>query len=210
MRFNIGTKIGNFYIGTSFGGNRKKSNNKDGCLHKIVYFTCVWPILLMCYLIYYLCIFPFIWCGKKIVLLIRNKKRKGGSQAGRLENSRILGASDMDNMSGIEFESYCAELLRANGFSEINLTARSGDQGVDILAEKDGVKYAVQCKKYSSPLGNTPVQEVTAGRAIYGCHIGVVMTNSTFTQGARDAADATGTLLWGREKVLDMAQKIGW
>lgn len=54
------------------------------------------------------------------------------------------------------------------------------------------------CKNYTSVLGNTPVQEVSAGKLFYGCHIGVVMTNSTFTSGAVSLAKATGVLLWDR------------
>ena len=51
---------------------------------------------------------------------------------------------------------------------------------------EDEIRYAIQCKRYSSVLGNTPVQEVCAGKALYNCQIGVVMTNSRFTQAAKE------------------------
>lgn len=57
---------------------------------------------------------------------------------------------DMDLMSGEEFESFCVEILEINGFTDVKKTVRSGDHGVDILAQKDGIIYAVQCKCYSS------------------------------------------------------------
>ncbi len=113
-----------------------------------------------------------------------------------------------DGMDGHEFEQFCAELLRKNGFSKAEVTPGSGDQGVDILAEKDGVKYAVQCKSYSSQLGNTPVQEINAGKVYYGCHVGAVMTNSTFTQGAVSLAEATGVLLWDRDRLSEMMKNL--
>ena len=69
----------------------------------------------------------------------------------------------------------------------------------DVLAEKGGVKYAVQCKCYSHDLGNTPIQEVEAGRIFYNCHVGVVITNRYFTRGAKELAQRTGTLLWDRD-----------
>lgn len=115
--------------------------------------------------------------------------------------------SDIDNMEGHEFEHLCANLLRKNGFYNVEVTRGSGDQGVDILAQKDGIKYAVQCKCYSKDLGNKPVQEVNAGKAIYRCQIGAVMTNRYFTQGAKEAAEATGVLLWDRDKLNDMIKK---
>lgn len=110
------------------------------------------------------------------------------------------------SLDGHQFEYFCAELLKGNGFTNVKVTQGSGDQGVDILAIKEGVRYAVQCKNYSSSLGNTPIQEVNAGKQLYNCHVGVVMTNSTFTQGAIKLAEATGTLLWDGRHVLRLAQ----
>ena len=112
--------------------------------------------------------------------------------------------SETDGMEGHEFENYCAELLRKNGFVNVSVTPGSGDQGVDVIAEKEGVRYAIQCKCYSSALGNTPVQEVCAGKSMYNCHVGVVMTNNYFTAGAKQLAEKNGILLWDRDKLQQM------
>lgn len=111
---------------------------------------------------------------------------------------------DIDSMGGLEFETFVGELLKSIGYTGVQVTKSSGDQGVDVLAVKDGKKYAIQCKNYSSPLNNKPIQEVTTGKAIYGCDIGVVLTNSTFNQNAIEAATATGTLLWDRSDLQQM------
>ena len=110
-------------------------------------------------------------------------------------------------MDGREFEQWCADLLRKNGFSQVTVTQGSGDQGVDVLAEKDGIRYAVQCKCYTSDLTNKPVQEVHAGKEIYDCHVGAVMTNRSFTQSGREAAKRTRTLLWDREVLRQMIEQ---
>ena len=114
--------------------------------------------------------------------------------------------SQIDGMDGHDFEHWCAELLRRNGFTNVSVTPGSNDQGIDVLAYKDGLKYGVQCKCYASDLGYKPVQEATAGRAVYGCDIAVVMTNRHFTKGAVDAARATGVWLWDRDKLAQMVQ----
>lgn len=105
----------------------------------------------------------------------------------------------IDLMEGHDFEHWCADLLRKVGFTNVEVTRGSGDQGVDILAQKEGIKYAIQCKCYNRPLGNTPIQEVHTGKEMYHCQIGVVMTNQHFTQGAIAVAEKTGTLLWDRD-----------
>ena len=107
----------------------------------------------------------------------------------------------VDKMDGHEFEFFCADLLSKNGFRNVEVTKGSGDQGVDILAEKDGIRYAIQCKCYSSDLGNKPIQEAFAGKSIYHCQIAAVLTNRFFTKGGIEAARMTGVLLWDRKKL---------
>ncbi len=114
----------------------------------------------------------------------------------------------IDHMDGHSFEYWCADLLRYNGFSNVQVTRGSGDQGVDILAEKGGIRYAFQCKCFSSPLGNKPVQEVYTGKEVYNCHVGVVMTNQFFTDGAKEAAKQTKVLLWNRDVLKTMLRKF--
>ena len=110
----------------------------------------------------------------------------------------------MDEMEGHDFEYYCADLLAANGFLEVEVTKGSGDFGADILAEKDGITYAVQCKCYDKPIGVKAVQEVYAGRDFYGRMVGVVMTNQYFTQPAVELAQKLNIMLWDRGYVDSM------
>ena len=143
-----------------------------------------------------------------IVARIKYYKENKGTENFSFNNKCALefeSADDIDEilfsidcMEGYEFEYFCADLLAKNGFSDVQVTQTSGDQGVDILAVKDELKYAIQCKNYSSHLGNTPVQEVCAGKMFYQCHIAAVITNTTFTAGAKELAKATGVLLWDR------------
>lgn len=113
----------------------------------------------------------------------------------------------IDTMDGCEFEQFCAELLERCRFQNIHVTKSSGDQGVDIIAIKDGVRYAFQCKRYSSKLGNSAVQQVNTGKNFYLCQIGVVITNSYFTRGAEEAARRVGVELWDRATLI---RKMGY
>ena len=113
----------------------------------------------------------------------------------------------MDDMEGHEFEYFCAQLLEDNGFQDVEVTRGSGDYGVDILAEKDGVTYAVQCKCYNAPIGIKAVQEVYAGRDYYDRMVGAVMTNQYFTAAAVEAAGKLKILLWDRGYVESMMEE---
>ena len=101
-------------------------------------------------------------------------------------------------MDGLQFEHRCAELLRYRGFHKVTVTKGSGDQGVDILAKKNGIKYGIQCKYYSYPVGNKAIQEAYAGAVFYDCDKAMVMTNSTFTRAAWQPDDKLRVELWER------------
>ena len=105
------------------------------------------------------------------------------------------------SMEGHDFEYFCADLLKHNGFCNISVTQGSGDQGIDILAEKEGVQYGVQCKCYTSDIGNKAVQEAFSGKTFYGCHVAAVLTNQHFTKSAMELAQVNKVLLWDREKL---------
>ena len=115
---------------------------------------------------------------------------------------RAVQFSHIDTMRGEEFEVYVAELLRFQGY-KTRMTPRSGDYGVDIVASKDGIKTAVQIKRYSKRLDQTPVREAVAGMTVrqYGCTKAMVVTNSTFTKAAEFLAKQSGCELIDREKL---------
>jgi len=111
---------------------------------------------------------------------------------------------DIDNMEGHDFEYFCADILRKNGFENVEVTQGSGDHGIDILAEKHDITYAIQCKCYSSDVGNAAVQQAHTGKSIYKKDIAVVLTNRYFTAQAKEEAAVLGVKLWDRDKLNEM------
>ena len=99
-------------------------------------------------------------------------------------------------MDGYKFEYQCAKILKLKHFSKIEVTRKSGDQGVDIIAFKRRKKYGIQCKYYTYPVGNKAVQEAYAGANFYDCDKAMVMTNTTFTKSATQLAEKLEVELW--------------
>lgn len=98
-------------------------------------------------------------------------------------------------MTGYDYEYTVAAYLRHKGYSRVKVTQGSGDYGIDVLASKGNIKYAVQCKYYSNPVGVKAVQEAVAGVAYYGCNRAMVVTNNTFTPQAKKLAAANNVVL---------------
>ena len=111
---------------------------------------------------------------------------------------------NIDLMKGQEFERYCANLLIAYGFKNIEVTKGSGDQGVDIVGYYNGFKFAVQCKRYSKKVGNSPIQEVVAGKNFYNCQGALVITNNYYTESAVQLAKANNVQLWDRKNLMEV------
>lgn len=124
------------------------------------------------------------------------------------EYDAILSAVDNMSDNGIEFEHFTAELLSKNGFTNIKLTQSSGDYGIDVLAEKDSVTYAIQCKCYSNAVGNKAIQEAYSGKDFYRCMVAVVFTNNYFTKSAIQTAKQNNVILWDRNKLIELIKPL--
>lgn len=111
-------------------------------------------------------------------------------------------------MDCYNFENCSANLLLNNGFNNVKVTQYSGDFGVDIIAYKDDIKYAIQCKKYSSPVGIKAVQEVIGSKTMNNCHVAVVLTNNFFTSSAKELAKKNNVLLWDRNKLKELIDNL--
>ena len=115
--------------------------------------------------------------------------------------------TDIDNMDGHSFESFCSNLLLNSGFERTKVTPGSGDQGIDVIGFKDDIKYGIQCKCYSSDVSNKAVQEAYSGKEFYNCHVGAVLTNRYFTASAKELAKKNRVLLWDRDYLINLMKK---
>lgn len=115
--------------------------------------------------------------------------------------------NDIDMMTGSEFEGFVSIMLQKMGYST-GITPHSGDQGIDIIAERNGLRIGIQAKCYSGKVANSAIQEVVAGLRYYSLSKAIVITNSEFTSSAKKLAAANDVVLWDRnmlkEKIMEL------
>ena len=70
-----------------------------------------------------------------------------------------LGQGEVEGLSPSAFEAHCAQTPGGAAAGRPAPPALSGDQGADIIADKDGMRLIVQCKLLGRPVGNKAVQE---------------------------------------------------
>lgn len=96
--------------------------------------------------------------------------------------------------NGHDFEQWVADRLELHGWRAV-VTAGSGDQGLDIIAKRDGRKIGIQCKRYDGAVGNKAVQEAFSGRAYHRVDAAVVITTGHYTESAKALSRKTGVHL---------------
>lgn len=137
--------------------------------------------------LFYFCFcFPFVIAFLPFWLpfyIISERKKKKGIASGRCVKKTVC------DMSGWDYEAYCANRLRHEGYHNLCVTPGSGDFGADVIGyDRRGRKVCFQCKKFKNPVGVSAVQEVMAAVQYYKGDRGVVITTSTFTPAARKLA----------------------
>ncbi|MBU4251639.1 MAG: PTS sugar transporter subunit IIA [Candidatus Omnitrophica bacterium] len=111
-----------------------------------------------------------------------------------------IGIGDFRNLRGHEFEEYVQKLFELLGYATIRMPL-TGDQGADLIISREGIKTAVQIKKYDGSVSNKAIQEVVAAKTYYKADKAMVVTNSSFTSGAIDLALANDVELWDGQKL---------
>ncbi|MGO9059561.1 MAG: restriction endonuclease [Candidatus Binataceae bacterium] len=115
-----------------------------------------------------------------------------------------------------EFEELIAELLAAEGFTNVMVTGRPGDGGIDIAASTDRAfsqgRYVVQCKRYyNQRVSPLEVQAFHGAIAADPAARGAFVTTSSFTKGARKFAAGVGMgLVDGEQLVILLTRHSLW
>ncbi len=123
------------------------------------------------------------------------------------EKARLRGINlaSIDSMPGEDFERFLLTSFEISGYV-VNHIGGRGDFGADLILTRDGVATVVQAKRSMGTIGPGAIQEAAAARAHYGADNALVVTNSTFTPGARSLARSNQVELWDR---TDLIREIG-
>lgn len=107
----------------------------------------------------------------------------------------------IDAMEGREFEDAVAELFELLGY-DVEQTPFY-DKGADIIAVRDGVRTAVQVKRWRNAVSVDGVRQLIDGMKQYGCTRGLLVTNSFLSDPALRSAKAWEIEVWDRAKLAD-------
>ncbi len=111
-------------------------------------------------------------------------------------------------LSGDGFEKLLYMLFVKMGY-DVEHIGRSGDQGGDLVANKNGDRVLIQAKCYKDwSTGNAAVQQVVGATKFYDCIRAMVVTTSYFTPQAIALAKANNTELISKQQLQDLLLKF--
>lgn len=131
--------------------------------------------------------------GIAILLYFSQKEKK---------RKRALTLSQIDSMTGVEFEYYLGDLLKSQSY-KVQYIPMTGDFGTDIIAEKDHRRYSIQAKRYHGKVGPPAIQQAVTALKVYKCDQAIVITNSYFTKEAKELAKYNDCKLIDRSELTD-------
>ena len=110
-----------------------------------------------------------------------------------------------------DFEDFIAQLFRDNEY-QVEQTKYSGDYGADLIIIKNGVKFAVQIKRYSetNKVGVQDINQVIGAKDYYNCDGAMVITTSSYTYRGKLLAKETNIELWEWDELLNNISKTYW
>ena len=97
-------------------------------------------------------------------------------------------------MTPDQYEKYVANYFQNKGY-KVKQTPYSNDYGVDVFAERNKEKIAIQAKMFSNSnrkINRQMVMEFYGAKDFFNCDKGIIVTDGEIIQNAKDVADKLG------------------
>ena len=121
-------------------------------------------------------------------------------------------ATEIQSLSGVEFENLCLRLLQKMDFS-VSTTSISGDGGIDLIAISDKPmfkgKYIIQCKRYKDTVGVAFVRDLYGVVTDEKANKGILITTGHFSSSAINFAEDKNIELIDGDELLSLLNEYG-
>lgn len=125
----------------------------------------------------------------------------------RTSNQLQTTIEDIDQMDGLEFEKFLADLYTALGYNT-ELTSHT-DYGIDVIISKDNIKAGIQAKCYGEgrTVGVEAVNQVCGGSGVHEIQKKIIITNRYYTRQALFSAQFHHIEMINRDGLIRLLMK---
>lgn len=126
--------------------------------------------------------------------------RREFDQQREIKIQRVI---ELQSVKPYVFEHISASVMAKQGYEKVKVTRQSNDKGIDIICEKGGLLYVVQCKRYAAAVGSPDMQKFIGAMQNARADRGVFITTSTFTKEASIMANENNVELVDKYKLSE-------
>lgn len=151
-------------------------------------------------------VLPLLFVAGAFMSLLKRWRRRS------LFNSVDAGtvSKSDQSLSWQQFEQLTGETFRRRGFQVTENDKVGADGGIDLVLQKDGEKYLVQCKQWrASKVDVSVVRELYGVMAAGGAAGGFVVTSGRFTKEASEFAKGRNVELIDGVELQRLIQQVG-
>lgn len=107
-----------------------------------------------------------------------------------------------------EFEEWTVSLFEALNYQNIVLTPQSNDKGIDLFAEKNGIKIAIQCKRFKGVVGSPTFQSFLGAMQTANVEKGIFITTGTFSISTEKMAENMPVELYDKFSLTGLIEDV--
>ncbi|MDL5055260.1 restriction endonuclease [Oscillatoria laete-virens NRMC-F 0139] len=107
-----------------------------------------------------------------------------------------------------QFEKLISLLLESEGYKIISRGGANPDGGIDMIAEYDGQRAAIQCKQWKSQIPVKVVREMMGSMLAEEISTGVIVALNGYSPDAQELAKKHGIYLYSEEDILHSIQEL--
>jgi len=111
------------------------------------------------------------------------------------------------SLNGKEFEKELANIYDMHGYT-VDLTPSTGDQGIDLILSKNGIRKIVQCKAHSKPVGPATVRDLYGTLIASKAHSAILASTSGFTKGVYSFVNGKRIELISLDNIIELAEEV--
>lgn len=116
---------------------------------------------------------------------------------------------DIRKLSWQQFEIIVGEAFRRLGYRVIENGGGGADGGIDLILDREGQRFFVQCKQWKVlKVGVKPIRELAGVMAAKDVRDGFFVTSGTYTSEAREFAEEAGISLVDGDSLERMVRDI--
>lgn len=116
---------------------------------------------------------------------------------------------DIRKLSWQQFETIIGEAFRRLGYRVMENGGGGADGGVDLVLDREGQRFFVQCKQWKVlKVGVKPIRELAGVMSAKGVRDGFFVTSGTYTNEAREFAEEAGIALVDGDSLGRMVKEM--